>query len=157
MSQMMRVFEVDPFSTLPLYCVILLITIFLLWLCIFSPFSKKVKFLRVWAGILVICSVLGIGVYVTDIVSVYCPYKDGNFETVSGQVKNYLKRPDTAQPRYVEFTVSDVAFSYGTEDGTIGHPTDDVLHGDGQKVTIGYVRRGSQKLCIVFIDTWEKS
>ena len=42
MSQMTRVLEVDPFSTLPLYGVILLITILLLWLCIFSPFSKKV-------------------------------------------------------------------------------------------------------------------
>ena len=153
---MTRVFEINPFSTLPLYCVILLITILLLWLCIFSPFSKKVKFLKVWAGILVICSILGMGVYATDIVSVYYPYKDGNFETVSGRVENYLKRPDTAQPKYVEFTVSDVAFSYGTEDGTIGHPTNDVLRGDGQKVTIGYVRRNSQKLCIVFIDTWEE-
>lgn len=99
MSQMTRVFEVDPFSTLPLYGVILLITILLLWLCIFSPFSKKVKFLRAWAGILVICSVLGIRVYVTDIVNVYYPYKDGNFETISGRVENYLKRPDTAQPK----------------------------------------------------------
>lgn len=99
MSQMTRVLEVDPFSTLPLYGVILLITILLLWLCIFSPFSKKVKFLRAWAGILVICSVLGIRVYVTDIVNVYYPYKDGNFETVSGRVENYLKRPDTAQPK----------------------------------------------------------
>ena len=157
MSQMTRVFEVDPFSTLPLYGVILLITILLLWLCIFSPFSKKVKFLRAWAGILVICSALGIGVYVTDIVNVYYPYKDGNFETVSGRVENYLKRPDTAQPKYVEFTVSGVAFSYGTEDGTMGHPASDVLRGDGQKVTIGYVRRNSQKLCIVFIDAWEES
>ena len=50
-----------------------------------------------------------------------------------------------------------MAFSYGTEDGTIGHPTNDVLRGDGQEVTIGYVRRNSQKLCIVFIDAWEES
>jgi len=38
----------------------------------------------------------------------------------------------------------------------MGHPASDVLRGDGQKVTIGYVRRNSQKLCIVFIDTWEE-
>ena len=59
---MTRVFEINPFSTLPLYCFILLITILLLWLCIFSPFSKKVKFLKVWAGILVICSIFGMAV-----------------------------------------------------------------------------------------------
>ena len=43
-----------------------------------------------------------------------------------------------------------MAFSCGTEDGTMGHPASDVLRGDGQKVTIGYVRCNSQKLCIVF-------
>ena len=45
-------------------------------------------------------------------------------------------------------------FSYGTEDGKMAHPQAEVLEGNGEVVSVGYIDQnyGNSRFPIVFID-----
>lgn len=149
-----RVFQIDPFSTLPLYISLISAGIILTAVCFFWSPLKKFRPIRIFSVLISLCAVLGAYTYISDIVNVYLPYRRGEYQIVTGEVEHYNKRPDTSQPKYIEFSEGGTFFSYGTEDGKMAHPQAEVFEGNGEVVSVGYIDQnyGNSRFPIVFID-----
>ena len=93
-----RVFQIDPFSTLPLYICLISAGIILTAVCFFWSPLKKFRPIRIFSVLISLCAVLGAYTYISDIVNVYLPYRRGEYQIVTGEVEHYNKRPDTSQP-----------------------------------------------------------
>lgn len=121
---------------------------------LFLDSPQKFRPIRIFATLISLCAVLGAYVYISDIINVYLPYRRGEYQIVSGEIESYYKRPNTSHPKYIEFSVDGMFFSYGTEDGKMAHPQAEVFEGNGEIVSIGYIDQnyGNSRVPIVFID-----
>ena len=94
-----RVFQIDPFSTLPLYTSLISAGIILTAVCFFWNPLKKFRPIRIFSVLISLCAVLGAYTYISDIVNVYLPYRHGEYDIVRAQLEHYNNRPDTSQPK----------------------------------------------------------
>ncbi|QUO37986.1 hypothetical protein KFE19_00200 [Dysosmobacter sp. Marseille-Q4140] len=105
-----RVFQIDPFSTLPLYISLISAGIILTAVCFFWSPLKKFRPIRIFSVLISLCAVLGAYTYISDIVNIYLLYRRGEYQIVTGEVEHYNKRPDTSQPKYIELSVGGTFF-----------------------------------------------
>lgn len=143
-------YRIDPIHVIGFYLMplaaILPICILVKWVRNREDAKQAVLWLKRARCCLLALQFVFLVLYGYDFATVYLPYRNGNYLTVSGSVTELEYRT-----KYMSFSVGEIDFAYGIKEASMTHPHEKYLSCNGQLVRIGYVPRGNQN-CVVLIE-----